>query len=330
MEPAPVPQELSFLERARDALAEANTIEDVRQIHDQAEAARAYARSAAMGLEIQNQITVIKIGAERKMGEFLKGLSLRGGNRQAKAKRRAQNLADFGISQQQSYRWQAESCVPQEIFDDYVSRCIETKQEVTSAAVLRIARTLQRETDARSPRKWLEGMADVCEGLSRAIQQGTKYGCIYVNPAWPQEIDVRAKAQPAAREFAAQLKSLPVKEVAATCSHLHMQASCYCLRDALSVLQKWGFVYKSALMLPRRRSSFAFTQYWQVSCDLLLLGVRGNLGFRDTGLTGWMNSKDGSSEREVMEQLVRVSPGPCLEIFAGSRRSGWDTIPAAS
>ena len=64
--------ELSILQRAaRDALAAATTIEDVREIHDQAEAARVYARSAAMGLEVQNHAAEIKLRAERKAGEFV-------------------------------------------------------------------------------------------------------------------------------------------------------------------------------------------------------------------------------------------------------------------
>ena len=323
--PEEIPRELSFLHSAQQALAEANTIDDIKQIHEQAEAARVYAKAAAMGLEIQNQVTIIKIHSERKMGDLLKDMNLRGGNRKSKKK---MNLEDFGITKKQSSRFQTEAAVPEEMFEAYVNLCVDQQQEVTSAALLRMGKALQKQGTERCPTQWLEGLSTVSEGLATALTQGKRYGCIYVNPAWPDGnvVSERRQTQPGAREFAEQLRQLQVKDVAAERSHLHMQTTCVSLREALSVIQKWGFTYKGALMLPRRRSSFSFGKYWQTSCDLLILGVRGNLGFRDSGLSGWMDNADGTSEREVMEQLVRVSPGPRLEMFACAGRSGWDTI----
>ena len=44
-----------------------------------------------------------------------------------------------------------------------------------------------------------------------------------------------------------------------------------------------------------------------MSCDCLLLGVRGNLRFRKTSAMGWL---DGASEREVTELIAKSAPVP--------------------
>ena len=62
------------LEGAVRMLAEAGTLEEVKNVHDIAQAAAEYARAARLGLEAQNSAAEIKLRAERKAGEMLAGL----------------------------------------------------------------------------------------------------------------------------------------------------------------------------------------------------------------------------------------------------------------
>ena len=62
------------LEGAVRTLAEAKTLDEVKHIHDIAQAAAEYARAAKLGLEAQNYAAEIKLRAERKAGEMLAGL----------------------------------------------------------------------------------------------------------------------------------------------------------------------------------------------------------------------------------------------------------------
>lgn len=62
---------LANLSAATQALAAASTLEEVKQIHDMAQAAQTYARAAKLGLEAQNHAAEIKLRAERKAGELL-------------------------------------------------------------------------------------------------------------------------------------------------------------------------------------------------------------------------------------------------------------------
>src|SRR5881275_1856117 len=62
---------LARLETARRLLAEVRGVDEVKAIHDLAEAARIYARQARLGLEAQNDAAEIRLRAERKWGELL-------------------------------------------------------------------------------------------------------------------------------------------------------------------------------------------------------------------------------------------------------------------
>jgi N6-adenosine-specific RNA methylase IME4 len=58
--------------------------------------------------------------------------------------------------------------------------------------------------------------------------------------------------------------------------------------------------------------------YWRVSHEFLLLGVRGSLTFRDQTLASWVQASRTIHSRKpaVVRTLIeRVSPGPYLELY---------------
>jgi len=63
--------QLIHLTQARQALTLAKSIDEVKDIKDKAEALRAYAKQAGMGLQMQNDCAEIKLRAERRAGELL-------------------------------------------------------------------------------------------------------------------------------------------------------------------------------------------------------------------------------------------------------------------
>ena len=123
-------RQLSALGRAFRALAEASSLEEVKLIRDQAEAVRVYARSASMGLEVQDQAAELKLRCERKGGELLTGMHLRGGNRRSNSRRESWKLEQLGIDHNQSHRWQLEASVPDEEFRNSFSVAARNKREI--------------------------------------------------------------------------------------------------------------------------------------------------------------------------------------------------------
>jgi len=146
------------LHHATQALDKANSLSEIKVIRDKAEAVRKYAQSAALGLSAQNQAAEIKLRAERKAGQLLAGLALRGGDRKSNNRSECLKLEDLGISQNQSTRWQLQARLPDGEFEDYLTSAREHGQEISSSAVLRLARqksttNRERRTTARVKRR---------------------------------------------------------------------------------------------------------------------------------------------------------------------------------
>lgn len=138
---------LVLLDQAGQALAEASSFEQIKDIRDKAEAVRKYAQSASLGLDIQNRAAEVKLQAERQAGKLLSQLSLRGGDRRSKSRRERLKLDDLGISRNQSTRWQMQAKVPENIFRDYIKQTCEAGKELTSANFMRLAKRWDEPLD---------------------------------------------------------------------------------------------------------------------------------------------------------------------------------------
>lgn len=65
--------------------------------------------------------------------------------------------------------------------------------------------------------------------------------------------------------------------------------------------------------------------YWRVSHEYLLLGVRGNLPFGDNTCRSWLSARRTAHSRKpfAFRALVeQVSPGPYLELY-GREEQPW-------
>lgn len=136
--------DIAILGNIACALAEAETLPEIKTLRDKAEAARAYAKAANMGLDLQNRAAEFKLRAERKAGALLSRLSLRGGDRRSPQANRRLSLDDMGISRSQSRRWQLIASIPEEEFGLFLSRKKADAEEITLAEALRLARVKKR------------------------------------------------------------------------------------------------------------------------------------------------------------------------------------------
>ena len=110
-------QPLARYHAARRALAEARSVDEVKDIHDKAEAMRAYAVKAR-DLEFVWWAAELKLDAERKGGRLLTEMAERGerdpGGKGAIESRPAIQLKDLGITLSLSSRWQLSGTVSDE------------------------------------------------------------------------------------------------------------------------------------------------------------------------------------------------------------------------
>ena len=158
----------------------------------------------------------------------------------------------------------------------------------------------------------------VVSELGPLIAEGFRFGAIYVDPPW--EYENTGSNGAAANHYPTmtldQIRRELVADVAADDAHLHLWTTNAFLPDAIELLSGWGFHYKSLFVWVK--PELGMGNYWRVSHELLLLGVRGRLPFRDRSIRSWLEAHRTAHSRKpgiVRELIERVSPGPYLEMY---------------
>lgn len=164
--------------------------------------------------------------------------------------------------------------------------------------------------------------------LDQLVQEGQRFGSIYADPPWRYEN--RASRGAAENHYDTMsvdaIAALPVSKLAAEQAHLHLWTTNAFLFEALKVIEAWGFAYKSCLIWVKPQ--FGNGNYWRLSHEFLLLGVRGNLTFADKAQQSWVvaeRAKHSAKPRVFRRLIESVSPGPRLELFARNQAEGWTT-----
>jgi hypothetical protein len=129
---------LIALDRARQWLVSAGSIEEVNELRARAEAVRIYTRQAELGKEAENAAAEIRLRAERRVGELLQQMPRNVGGRPRETGRddRPVSLRRLGVSKDESSAFQRMAATPA---DEFEGRLTVAKQNgrVSRAAVLR-------------------------------------------------------------------------------------------------------------------------------------------------------------------------------------------------
>lgn len=161
-------------EAARQALAEARRVDEVKDIRDKALVLEAYAKQAN-DRDMLRWVNEIRLRAERRTGELLREIDKQHGARgvgkkvASSANDSTPKLRDLGISRDQSSQWQRLAAIPQSEFDRRLSK--ESATGLTTQRLLRARES--KQTPAAEP--WDMGQAR--DRLQRAIQlELTRWG----------------------------------------------------------------------------------------------------------------------------------------------------------
>lgn len=121
-----------------------------------------------------------------------------------------------------------------------------------------------------------------------------------------------------------ELCELPVaRDRAADDAHLYLWATAGHLPEAFRVMEAWGFEYKTYLVWVKPQMGMG--NYFRVSTEMVLFGVRGRLPVEDRGIKNWFEAKRGKHSKkpeEFLNLVRRASPGPYLEMFSRCNKSG--------
>jgi N6-adenosine-specific RNA methylase IME4 len=321
--------ELVLYTRAQQALAEARTIDEVKDIRDKAVALQVYAKQA-MNPQMIRDATEIRWRAERKAGQMLRDMRDRG-ERRGPGRPKKENpddtsviLKTIGVSEKQSSRWQRLSELADE---EYQRRLAEAQRDAFMAT--------ESTPYERKVEKALRRAEHEINLATKIKALPTKqFGVILADPEWrfvPWSEETgsdRSAANHYATSRLEEIKKRDVPSIAADDCVLALWATVPMLPQALEVMAAWGFEYRSHLVWLKNRIG---TGYWfRVDHELLLIGVKGDVPAPAPGLQ-WNSSFDADvgehSEKplEVYKLLESYFPNlHKIELNARTKRDGWE------
>jgi N6-adenosine-specific RNA methylase IME4/ParB-like chromosome segregation protein Spo0J len=174
---------------------------------------------------------------------------------------------------------------------------------------------------------------------NRAIIQNTtalesvaaRFATIAIDPPWDWgdegDVDQMGRARP---DYATlpyeKLLALPVADKADTDCHLYLWITNRSLPKGFALLEAWGFRYITCLTWIK--PSFGMGNYFRGQSEQVLFGVKGSQPLKRKDASTVFHAPRGpnghsSKPTEFYDLVESWSPGPYLEIFSRTSRTGW-------
>lgn len=263
---------LARIDSARRALAQATSVPDVKLIRDQVSAIEHYLkRQKYTGAAIADA-SELKLRAERRLGELL-DVTVKPGKRADIVTTGDNKKLPAGISRNQSSRWQMVAAVPGPKFEDHVAAVRRKLAPLTTSGVVKIA------TRKKRVQKILD-ISAVNPNLNTF--DGERFPILYADPPWRYE-HVKTESRAIENQYptlalpdicALTVEDRPVSDLVTPDSLLFLWATSPKLAEALSVMEAWGFVYRTNLVWVKDHIGMGY--YARQRHELLLIGTCGN------------------------------------------------------
>jgi len=324
--------ELVRYDAACRAIAEAASIDEVKDIRDKAVAMRAYARMAK-NFDMEAEAAVIRLRAERRVGEMIEaqkttvGLAKGGGGKHGlKRVSEKPTLADSGVDKNLANKARTLAGMSQQQFDDVVDK---TRKAVNKASNTAVA------NETKGQRR-IDKMASLA---GKAMVMPTEHYVVAVlDPAWRQEPWSRETGLNKAPDN--HYPTQTPAEVAALKPQLTKDAIVYMwtttsmMRVGQTILEDWGLEYRSHMVWVKERPGKQMgTGFWsRVDHEIVLIYTQGKppAPAESDRISSVLYSPVGKHSEKpdaFFDMIDRSYPTlPKLEMYARKPRNGWTVL----
>lgn len=336
---------LARYDRACRAIAEAKSVDEDKEIRDQAVAMAAYARQAK-NREMEADAVEIRIRATRRLGQLRQaqkesvGLATGGEHGGRRSKDGVRNtpsivrptLAMQGVDKNLAKQMRVLGALTDEKFETVITDARD--------AVTRAIKTVVRAVDIDQQREGYTARAaqgGTIDDVVALAATGFRAGVIYVDPPWTfRTYSGKGKQRSAERHYDVmsldEIQAMPVAQLAAKDCALLLWGVCPELPGALEVIKQWGFEYSTVAFTwvkQNRSGEGLFTgmgYHTRSNVELCLLGLRGSPERLAKDVHQVVMTPVGEHSvkpEEVRRRIKRLYPGPYLELFARRPVDGW-------
>jgi N6-adenosine-specific RNA methylase IME4 len=331
------------------AVAEAKTLDEVRDWEDKAAAVREYTRRAK-NRTMELDAIEIQERARKRRGELL--LALKSLGQLAQTKKQpviddgpvVYTLEELGVTKNESSRDQKIASLDGGSFERLIARCRAYAEEHPEKHAFEMLAAEQKEAKraadaaALSERTLRGGKV---EHLHKLIANGHKFSAILADPPWhfvarSEKGEGRSASghYTTDRTKAEQIKALPVQQLAADDCVLFMWMVDWCPQLALDVIEAWGFAHKTTAFTWAKENASGEgwhmgQGYWtRANPEDCWLATRGhpkriNADVRQLIVAPVM--EHSCKPGVVHEYIERLVDGPYLELYARRDRENWVT-----
>ena len=219
-----------------------------------------------------------------------------------------------------------------EKFYDEVERTPELKKAVEEGRpVLQVKRELKEQAREARREENRQKIAAVNEPEKVLAAAAVKFATIVIDPPWDWgdegDQDQLGRARPDYSTMSIdELERLNVGGLADDDCHIYVWITNRSLPKGFRLLEAWGFRYITAITWVKPH--FGMGNYFRGQTEHVLFGVKGSqpLKRKDVGTAFTADRGPGghsSKPASFLELVESCSPGPYVEMFSRSSRSGW-------
>jgi N6-adenosine-specific RNA methylase IME4 len=302
------------------AIAEAKSLDEVKDIADKAAALKEYARRAK-NKQGEIDFAEVRMRAVRKWGQMYSEAEKHEGGRPITGNTvrpviETPTLKDMGVDKRFSVQAQKIGAIPDDKYEELVGEWRDRVQLENERVTTRLIRESEKVAPEPAP----------------PLPDG-KYQVIYADPPWSYNDkceDGAIQSGGAERHYPSmsinELINMGADKLAGDNSVLFLWATSPLLPDALEIMSAWGFTYKAAFIWDKIKHNMG--HYNSVRHEILLIGTKGscapdNLKLFDSvqSIEKGKHSEKPEAFRVIIDTLYN---GSKVELFhRGEVPKGW-------
>jgi N6-adenosine-specific RNA methylase IME4 len=224
---------------------------------------------------------------------------------------------------------------------DVATKPKEEQREIVARGkieILEAARAIRAERVEKKRAERIAVTDKIRERNAELPDLERKYSVIYADPPWSFRVWSGAGKERSTENHyptmsQAEIEALPVGQMAANDCALLMWACMPQLPEALAVIKAWGFEYKTCAFVWVKQNKDAEGLSWgmgnwtRANAEIRLLATKGDPVRLNADVHQVIMSPRMEHSRkpeEAAERIMRLVPGPYIELFARRQRDGWD------